>query len=248
MCEPGKINLNTATESAWKALIGNDNRTNWPPYSSTPDSLYELRQGTSVLPLPLPTEFAAPFRSPQAANLVPPLTMPAFTGNEDELVQSSPIDTTLLRKNSSGVSFIEPNLSSGDSTNPYTALENIMRLSDMTTTRSNVFAVWITIGYFEVDQFAKANLGNNSPTDDLFKVYPSVVSHFPDGNGSSGDKDFFEAVYPDGYVLKTEKGLDNGTVQRHRAFYLIDRSTPVGFRRGNSPNYKDVIVQSKILE
>jgi hypothetical protein len=71
--------------------------------------------------------------------------------------------------------------------NPYMALENLMRLSDVTTTQSNVFAAWITMGYFNVDETGK---------------------------------------------LGAERGLDDGTVRRHRSFYLIDRSTPVGFRLG----------------
>ena len=93
----------------------------------------------------------------------------------------------------------------GEAENPYTALENLMRLSDVTTTRSNVFAVWITVGYFNVD---------------------------PSNNDAFGD----------------ELGLDDGTVQRHRAFYLIDRSVPVGFRRGEELNTKDVIIKETRLD
>jgi hypothetical protein len=218
MREPGKINLNTATEPAWEALRGNNNRT-WQNYV---DSLYNLRNQEAI-DNDYPSEFI-PFRSPQATTLVPSLT----TG---DLVQN-PVNTTLLRFLRT-VQVPDPADPSGSATisvpivgpesgsdNPYTLLESYMRLSDMTTTRSNVFAVWMTIGYFKV-----------------------VNTHTPDG------------VYPDGYELGAEKGLDNGTVKRHRAFYLIDRSTPVGFRRGTvyqqengNPHYKPVIVDSKILE
>jgi hypothetical protein len=131
-----------------------------------------------------------------------------------ETVVSS-ADATLLRTN-----LIAPE---ANTSNPYTALESYMRLSDMTTTRSNVFAVWVTIGYFEANSSTNTNIPQSS-----------------DGIR---------------YELGVEKGLDNGTVKRHRAFYLIDRSTPVGFRRGTvfkkadgTPQYKDVIPKETILE
>ncbi|MDR0704587.1 MAG: hypothetical protein LBF88_06315, partial [Planctomycetaceae bacterium] len=213
MREPGKINLNTATAPAWEALRGNGNRA-WSDYYTDANSLSSLRdQGGSN---DYPSEFI-PFRSPQATALVPPLKT---SGQENDLVQS-PANTTLLRSdpNDSTLSLLEPE---PDTSNPYTAFENYMRLSDMTTTRSNVFAVWMTIGYFEVT--------------------PCPIGYNPN-------------IYPDGYELGAEKGLDNGTVKRHRAFYLIDRSTPVGFRRGKvfkqengDPHYKPVIINSKILE
>ncbi|MDR1270930.1 MAG: hypothetical protein LBK82_15555, partial [Planctomycetaceae bacterium] len=209
MREPGKINLNTATEPAWEALQGSAARTEWHGYSDA-NGLLHLRESSVSN---YPSEFV-PFRSPQAVNLVPPLK----SGVTGTLVQN-PANTTLLRTDSGSNSLLE---SETDADNPYTLLESYMRLSDMTTTRSNVFAVWMTIGYFE--------------------VIPCVAGY--DTN-----------IYPDGYQLGLEKGLDNGTVKRHRAFYLIDRSTPVGFRRGTvyqqengNPHYKPVIVDSKILE
>jgi hypothetical protein len=227
MREPGKINLNTATAPAWEALRGNSSRQNWHEYNnSNNNGLYALRHKEAVDNI-YPSEFI-PFRSPQAVTLVPPLARDSQT---NDLVQQ-PVNATLLR---SGLLEPEP-----DADNPYTALENYMRLSDMTTTRSNVFAVWMTIGYFEAEHFSTLN--------DLKQKYPTQLSHIYDGNT-------FQFVYPDGYVLGVEKGLDNGTVKRHRAFYLIDRSIPVGFRRGTvfqqsngDPHYKPVIIGSKILE
>ncbi|MDR1962175.1 MAG: hypothetical protein LBQ50_00135 [Planctomycetaceae bacterium] len=229
MREPGKINLNTATEPAWEALSGSTQRT-WHDYTNgNGDGLFDLREA----PANYPSEFV-PFRSPQAVNLVPPLST-TLGFNENDLVQD-PGNTTLLRKSLSGDPLLE---SEPTPSNPYTALENVMRLSDMTTTRSNVFAVWMTIGYFEAEKFDNVT--------ELQTAYPGQLTHINTSN--------FSAVYPDGYVLGAEKGLDNGTVKRHRAFYLIDRSTPVGFRRGEvfrqengDPHYKPVIVGSKILE
>jgi hypothetical protein len=126
-------------------------------------------------------EFSQPFRSPQAANFVP----------FDTMIRP-PAATTLL-------GHLQPTV--GD--NLYTSLYPILRLSETTTTRSNVFAIWITTGYFEVDKDGK---------------------------------------------LQGEVGLDDGTIERRRDFYIIDRSIPVGFKRGEKLNTNNVILLKKSLE
>jgi hypothetical protein len=119
-----------------------------------------------------------------------------------------------------------------------------MRLSDVTTTRSNVFGVWITVGYFNVEKYN--NLAG------LKAKYGDRVSHIQ-------NDPMFRAVYPDGCVLGTEMGqpggdemgLEDATVRRYRVFYLIDRSTPIAeeFRRGmDAEKAKAVIVKKTVLE
>jgi hypothetical protein len=118
----------------------------------------------------------------------------------------------------------EKTLLSDNADNPHTALENVLRLSDVTTTRSNVFAIWITVGYFNVEKF-----DNRSKLEEKYPVLEHITN-----------EETFKAVYPDGYVLGAEMGLDDATVKRHRAFYLIDRSNLLDmgkstfkFKRGN---------------
>ncbi|MDR2345068.1 MAG: hypothetical protein LBE18_03295, partial [Planctomycetaceae bacterium] len=130
-------------------------------------------------------EFANPFRSSHAANFVPELMM-----------SRQPVETTLL-------GLIEPKLVAD---NIYTSLHPIMRLSEMTTTRSNVFAIWITTGYFKVE-----------------------------GEG-------------DGEQLCEEIGSYGGKMERRRDFYIIDRSIPVGFIRGEKLNTDNIILLKKSLE
>ena len=78
--------------------------------------------------------------------------------------------------------------------------------------RSSVFAVWITVGFFEV-------------------VAPP--SPLPAGVDAS--------MYPDGYALGSELNSDTGDVKRYRAFYIFDRSIPVGFERGQDHNVHKAI-------
>lgn len=209
MREPGKINLNTMTETAWNALTAEDS-SRYKNYSN----LKTVREGSASM-----EAFAAPFRSPQSFNLVGDSSL--IPGNPDP----KPADTTLLRTGTGSDPFVEPNAGyagNEDGTNPYMELENVMRLSDVTTTRSNVFAIWMTIGFFEATKYSSTNLPSGIPSG------PTAAN--------------FDAIYPDGYVLGKEKGLDDGTVQRLRSFYIIDRSIPVGFRRGQKLNSENVIL------
>jgi hypothetical protein len=208
--EPGKLNLNTLTEEGWESL--KNGRSNFPNYAQ----FRQYRQWSATLADPnYPSEFR-PFRSPSATRLVPPLEW-----DPDALADDAPTSATLHR--------LEELIDNDEKKNPYLVLENLMRLSDVTTTRSNVFAIWITVGYFEVEKFADAQA-----THGLSHIAPAMV----------------DAVYPDGYILKGEMGLGDGTVRRHRAFYLIDRSAHVeDFQRGKGLDLETekVIIKKALL-
>jgi hypothetical protein len=47
--------------------------------------------------------------------------------------------------------------------------------------------------------------------------------------------------------LGKEFGVDNGETQRFKAFYVIDRSVPVGFRIGEDHNIEDTILVRRIV-
>ena len=213
MREPGKVNVNTITRAAWESL--QNDRSGFPSYND-----FRRSRQWSGDPDDYPSEFR-PFRSPSAVQNVPPLNTNVY----------ALVDTPL------GATLLDLDLIVDTAANPYMALENAMRLSDVTTTRSNVFAVWITVGYFEVEKFDDLNdLRTRGRT-----LYDESFSHI-------ANPAMFNAVYPGGFVLGAEKGLDDGTVRRHRAFYLIDRSIPVGFRRGEELNSKDVVIKKTLLE
>jgi len=91
---------------------------------------------------------------------------------------------------------------------PFFRYRTINKLANTVTTRSNVFAVWITVGYFEA---------NNpyAPTPDL--------------------------------TPGPEVGYDTGNTVRHKAFYIIDRSIPVGFQSGRDHNARDCVVLERMV-
>jgi hypothetical protein len=215
--EPGKININTIYQKevfrglmAGSGLSTTEIDTLW-------SKLVRSRRGDSntdvLTATTLPTEFAHPFRSFAGASLIPTLT-------GDSLKPTREINATLLREDPTAAGqplFRYASTSASDNTdrNPYFRYRPLQRLENLVTTRSNVYAVWITVGYFEVT---------------------------PWNNGTA------DADHPDGYQLGRELGLDTGELERHRAFYIFDRSIPVGFQRGRDLNVEKAILVKRFIE
>jgi hypothetical protein len=84
--------------------------------------------------------------------------------------------------------------------------------------------VWITVGYFEVED--------------------AVVSGKTWTNMRPDEK----AAWPDGLQLGQEVGADSGEVTRHRSFFMIDRSIPVGFMPGSRLNTDDCVLVRRLIE
>ena len=138
---PGKINVNTVLDPAvWNGLM--------EFYATSPtDSVSFLdwessRDGDGVY------DFANPLRPAKANNLVPP--------GAGAVVD--PVDCGLFRKKGPGSD--EPLLDYDPETRviygdtdraAYFRYDMRQRLGNLVTTRSSVFAIWVTVGYFEVD-------------------------------------------------------------------------------------------------
>jgi hypothetical protein len=149
------------------------------------------------------------------------------------------IDATLLRPsqigNTAGAAlFDSQSLASGGAPSIYTyndptrspffRLQNASRMSNLLTTRSNVYAVWVTVGYFQVTAWT----GPSPPATN-----PPVV---------------YDPAHQDGYQLGQELGNDSGQIKRHRAFYMFDRTIPVGFERGVDHNVQNAIILRRFIE
>lgn len=111
--------------------------------------------------------------------------------------------------------------------NEYFRNQKRQRMANMTTQRSSVFAVWITVGYFEMEEVAVPIPDNpNAPLQSV--------------------------TFNNGLVeLRTavgrEYGLDRGQVRRDRAFYVVDRSIPVGFFPGENLNVDKAVLTRRYL-
>jgi hypothetical protein len=247
--DPGKININTMNQAAFWALLENRNfqlgitNTDTDPDNDDLYKDFDQRRGNYYALVLDPVSgyykwvlkdvrFEAPYRSSASSWLF-----------NDFPTYATSVNTTLLR-NDPNVPKSQPLFAQdiSDTTavpNSYMALEGIQRLSDMTTTRSNVFAVWITLGYFEVKKI-KPNDPNNR------YLNPEALS--ADRIPIPTDANRFNAIYPDGYMLGKEVGIDTGEVQRHRAFYIIDRTVPFGYRRGKKLNSDNAVLLKRMIE
>ncbi|MDZ7619465.1 MAG: hypothetical protein U1E05_20895, partial [Patescibacteria group bacterium] len=210
--EPGKINLNTIySERVFRGLMNGFRASDnlWDQFV-----ISRRGYGTSADPAELdsattltPTRFARPFRSSTAHELRPTAAAPSVGADRE-------IESTLLRADPTSTetplfAFDSSDQINDTDRNPYFRHQGLMRLANLTTTRSNVYAVWITVGFFEATP---------------------------------------NATITGGYRLGRELGVETGEIKRHRAFYMIDRSIPVGFVRGEDHNVENTIMLQRYIE
>lgn len=152
---PGKINLNTIRERTYDALMGGYfAELLWDDFASS-------RSGTTP---GLPTDFPWVYRSAEAANYVPPAGPTGdsllYARGGVRGVTSGPTLFRALETPAGDQPLFDVTSLSGlakdSSRSQYFENEMRQRLGNMVTTRSSVFAVWITVGFFEVDQVTGA--------------------------------------------------------------------------------------------
>lgn len=159
---------------------------------------------------------------------------------------TNPANTSSVRDSLPLFSEARANSFSDTDRNPYMMYQPMSRLANLVTDHSNVYAVWITVGYFEVE---KAPDWYDSDT----ATRVAVRGRFGGADGGDSDRTqptlpanvgplaLYNRVYPDGYMLGKELGSDTGDIKRPRGFYIIDRTEPVGFRPGEDLNVEKMI-------
>ncbi|MCU0879886.1 MAG: hypothetical protein MUF06_19105 [Pirellulaceae bacterium] len=187
------------------------------------DKLTRSRKGTGgawLTPDPsVPTLFANPFRATDASDLMP---------NIPSMRRPNPVEAGFLRPDPDTMAGPSPqplfdqaaatptDIYRNTDRNAYFRYQALQKLGNTFTTHSNTFAVWMTIGYFEVE----AAPGGGAPT----------------------------AAHPDGLALGQEIGADSGEITRHRGFFIIDRSVPVGFAPGQKLNSDNAVLLRRVIE
>jgi len=160
--EPGRINVNTITDqSAWRALFGSRDAIGAVAQSGPVDpDVDQTNSGADRLPRWAPNIFgpALPAAQPPPglAGTAAPTVAAFFLAMPDPLAVSDADTVVPVRATRNGgyrdtfnaVDDIANRHRSTDR-NALFRYQTMMQLSDRVTTRSNVFAVWVTIGYFD---------------------------------------------------------------------------------------------------
>jgi len=117
---------------------------------------------------------------------------------------------------------------------PWFAFQPLVRAASNATVRSETYAIWVTVGLFEVQP---------SPAYTWYRpVGPPTP--IPVGVGQTTDNPFFA----DGYQIVREYGGETGDITRYRAFFLYDRSIPVGYVPGADENAPRGILLERFIE
>jgi hypothetical protein len=229
--DPGRVNINTIYDKkVWDAILGGYAGCSF-------DALVASRRGFGgasgdVIPAAWDPNFPScvsnPFRPVGCGSLAPL-----------EHLERPDIETTILRSGAVPTQptspdypaapppgygplleggYVAANPVATDPRNSMFRYNVLNRLGNLVTTRSNVYAIWITVGYFEVEP----NL-----------VTGAIVR---------------DAFHADGYRVAQEIGRETGQIERHRAFYLVDRSIAVAFQPGENHNVDRCILVRRYVE
>lgn len=223
--DPGRVNFNTMNRTTWEGIS-----KNFPFTDPAMDGgaafnfIAASRQGYGTAPTltpdnNIPTRIAQPFRSSSAADLNPIASLRSVGAAAGLLrPQVNNANKALFSLDTHNRTPAKPKTDAALNPrfNPNFHYQGITRLGNIYSTTSNVFAVWTTIGYFEMQ-----------PVQDVPAIAGSAV-----GPGTP---------YPEGYTLGREVGSDTGEVQRSRAFFILDRSIPVGYDANEIGNAEKII-------
>jgi len=170
--DPGRINFNTVAieggnSPALAAILGDG----IDPAGLNPGSLSAAinnirlsRQGFAD-PAPanealynpdFPTMFSNPLRSEASADMMPAIgTGASHMRRDGQGTHQGPIDATILRRGMGGTTPLFDNTATDPYAdtrrNPYFRFQAHTKVNNLLTGHSNVFAIWITVGYFELE-------------------------------------------------------------------------------------------------
>jgi hypothetical protein len=247
--EPGRVNINTIGTGAtapegngsvvWNAILGGQSTPPAAPeWSAVQQAMNRPVFGTTVLqpwrtitPHVAGTDTSAAVDIPLLFN--PPLGVPSpdsrkvshdFSARSFTLLQTGPeraADGTPLSLFHPPRQATKPPATGQyayEERNTWFAYEPLIRAATNTTVRSEVYAIWVTMGFFEVQEATG--------------MFPGTTVK----------------MYPDGYRLLREHGSQTGDIRRHKAFYIFDRSIPVGYLPGEDLNVAEGILVERLVE
>jgi len=160
--QSGKININTIQDRrVWRALFDAQTPTNyntfdsafvdttWTNLMTTRTANMSNRVDTAGTSHPCPIPGATVHDGGGADRPFLPFGVATVMSGGTTFAGGTSLDDTLLRRNPPGTGV--PHLAVVTGTHPYQQAEALRKILNNTTTVSHTFAVWITVGYFEVE-------------------------------------------------------------------------------------------------
>jgi hypothetical protein len=271
--EPGRVNINGLRDASYGVTFQLPNSTttqnatfsgmtlsamlNGYPQGDWYTPLWASRQGYNVSGLAntlyqnmftanqsvnLPTVFANPFRSYNGAYYVPldalrrENSSPAFpyrNAIEATLLRPTPLQVDIAATAPTSIPPTTPLFAPNMVQQAYIPASNPPTIPDhaRNTDRNPYFRY---IGY--------ERLG--AVTTQRSNVYAGWITM----GRFAVDRVAVDLAHPDGLRLVRELGSDTGDIHRRRAFFLIDRSIPVAFQRGENLNVDKCILLHRVIE
>lgn len=222
---PGKININSiAWQSVWNSLIASGLSPAYLTNTQFNDYRNQFRDTAANGRLVSnDTVLLDPILQNLAGGVATPYALPA-SSTASSLWRRDPNGAQtrpLLDHTSKDENYMTDR-------NEYFRLQKRQRLANLTSQRSSVFAIWITVGYFEQEQV------EIPVPDDVTVNFDTVVFNNRNVEWRTS--------------IGREYGLDDGKVKRDRAFYLFDRSVPVGFVPGENLNVDNAVLLKRYIE
>jgi hypothetical protein len=153
--EPGRLNVNTITDgSAWRSLFGaSDAIGAVTPGGPLDPDVDQMTSGADRLPRWAADIFGPSLGTP-ASNASPATSVTSFFQAMPAPLAINDLDTVVpIRANRNGGYRDDftgtSNRHRATDRNTLFRYQTMMQVSDRVTTRSNVFAVWVTVGYFD---------------------------------------------------------------------------------------------------
>jgi len=231
--DPGRINLNTVADdrvlrAALKGMGLSDENTLISQIMQTRNGRAGADWWNHANNSSVPVTVNNPFRTADAADLMP--VDPSMMGTD--LRQQYPVQSTLLRSTTMDTATTPSQPLLGHTTpnypedkpneNAYHRFQRLQKIGNLFSNHSNAYAIWMTVGYFEVEDA------------------PLNTAVTPNTRVDVGN--------PDGLALGMELGADTGEIKRHRGFYIIDRSIPVAYEPGRKHNADRTILLRRFIE
>jgi hypothetical protein len=182
--DPGRVNLNTIWDPrVWLGVSEGfplmATATFWNSAGAPKNSIQETLQvgaGTS------PSEYPNPFRAAGSAMVAPTVPGDALRhdGVEATLLRSqyfsaasaTPLRPLFNNDNMRDVTMAPHNLAVHPGPNAYFRYQGLQRLGNLVSSQSNVFAVWVTVGFFEVE---RSPAGNDAEHPDGYLLGPGKL-------------------------------------------------------------------------